>query len=123
MQHGGDADLGAQMFAIGGNRKQCFRCRLEQRVVDHRLVGVGDAGDLRRQREDNMIVRHGQQLGPARLQPIVGRRRLAFGAMPVTAGIVGDVEVAAVLATHDVAAERCRAAGFDGRHHAELAQA
>ena len=29
----------------------------------------------------------------------------------------------AVLAAHDVAAKRCRAAGFDGRHHAELAQA
>ena len=29
----------------------------------------------------------------------------------------------AVLAPHDVAAKRCRAAGFDGRHDAELAQA
>jgi hypothetical protein len=29
----------------------------------------------------------------------------------------------AILATRDVAAERCRAAGFDGRHDAQLAEA
>jgi hypothetical protein len=48
VQHHGDADLGAQMLGIGGNREQGLRCRLEQGVVDHRLIGVGDVGDLRR---------------------------------------------------------------------------
>src|SRR3979490_1775303 len=43
--------------------------------------------------------------------------------MPITAAVVGDVRVQAVLATHDVAAESCRAAALDRRHHLQLAEA
>src|SRR5690242_9462536 len=45
--------------------------------------------------------------------------------MPVTAGVVGDLRMAAlvVLAARDMAAERCRAAVLDRRHHLELAEA
>ena len=50
VQHHGNADLGAKMLGIGGDPKQRFRRRLEQCVIDDRLVGVGDVGDLHRQR-------------------------------------------------------------------------
>src|SRR6266478_1133748 len=42
--------------------------------------------------------------------------------MPVTTGVVGDLGVGAVrvLAARDMAAERCRAAVLDRRHHLEL---
>src|ERR1700730_15669705 len=45
--------------------------------------------------------------------------------MPVAAGIVGDLRIGAVrvLAARDMAAERCRAAVLDRRHHLELAEA
>src|SRR5260370_42662991 len=45
--------------------------------------------------------------------------------MPVTTGVVGDLGMAAVrvLAARDMAAERCRAAVLDRRHHLELAGA
>src|SRR5713226_7981675 len=41
--------------------------------------------------------------------------------MPVTTGVVGDLRMAAlvVLAARDMAAERCRAAVLDRRHHPE----
>src|SRR5712692_5058568 len=41
--------------------------------------------------------------------------------MPVTTGVVGDLGVGAVrvLAARDMAAERCRAAVLDRRHHPE----
>ena len=39
---------------------------------------------------------------------------LTLGTMPVTAGIVGDDRVRALLATLDVPAERCRATALDG---------
>ena len=123
VEHHGDADLGAEMLGIGGDAQQRLRRGLEQGVVDHRLVGVGDVGDRRGQREDDMIIGHRQQLGPARFEPIVCGRRLTFRAMPIAARVVGDVEIRAVLAARDVAAERCRAAGLDRRHHAQLAEA
>src|SRR5260370_35448172 len=42
--------------------------------------------------------------------------------MPVTAAVVGDGRVGAVLATRDMSAERRRAAALDRRHHLELAE-
>jgi len=45
--------------------------------------------------------------------------------MPVTAGVITDLGVAAlvVLAAHDMTAENCRAAVLDRRHHLELLEA
>src|SRR6478672_9366950 len=47
---------------------------------------------------------------------------LALGAMPVTAAVIGDLRVQAVLAAHDMAAESRRAAALDRRHHLQLAE-
>src|SRR5271166_3031974 len=49
----------------------------------------------------------------------------ALRAMPVAAGVVGNLGVAAVLvlAACDMPSERCRAAALDRRHHLELAEA
>ena len=43
-------------------------------------------------------------------QPVLGRRPLALRAMTVAAGVVGDEDMAALLASHHVSAERRRAA-------------
>src|SRR6266849_429952 len=42
--------------------------------------------------------------------------------MPITAAVIGDLRVRAVLAAHDMAAESCRAAALDRRHHLQLAE-
>jgi hypothetical protein len=68
-------------------------------------------------------VRHRQQFGFARRKPRLGCWPLAFGAVPVAAGIIGDACVGAVLTTFDMAAQRCRAANLDRAHHAPLAEA
>ena len=117
------ADLGAEMLAIGGNAQKRLRRGLEQGVVDHRLVGVGDVGDGRRQREDYVVILHRQQIGLARVQPALGCAALALRAVPVAAGVVGDLIQAAAFAAQDMATQcRCAALG-DGRHHLELRQA
>src|SRR5882724_2394039 len=70
-----------------------------------------------------MIVRHRQQIGFARRQPVLCRRALALRAVPVAAGVVRDLAVRALLAARDMAAERRRAAALDRRHHLDLAEA
>ena len=90
MEHRGDADAGAEMLGVGRDGGQGLGRGLEQQVVDDGLVLVGDVGDGRRQREHDMKVRHRQQLGLARGQPVLCRRALALRAMPVAAGVVGD---------------------------------
>ena len=47
MEHGGDADAGAEVPGIGGDGEQRLGRRAEQQIVDHRLVLEGDFGDLR----------------------------------------------------------------------------
>src|SRR5712691_1775383 len=42
--------------------------------------------------------------------------------MPITAAVVGDLRVRAVLAAHDMAAESHRAAALDRRHYLQLAE-
>jgi hypothetical protein len=56
VEHGGGADASAQMAGISGDSKQRLGRHAEQQVVDHRLVLVGDWGDLGRQREDQVEV-------------------------------------------------------------------
>jgi hypothetical protein len=48
---------------------------------------------------------------------------LALWAMPVTAGVVGDLLMLTGRTTQGMTAERRSAAGLDGRHHLELVEA
>ena len=83
VQHGGHADPRAQMFGIGGDRDHRLGGGLEQQVVNHGLVLIGDVADRRRQGEDHMVVGDRQQLGLALGQPSLRRRALALRAMPI----------------------------------------
>ena len=83
MQHGGDADPGAEVLCIAGNGDQRLGRSLEQEVVDHGLVLVGDVGDLRRQREHDVEIADREQLGLALGEPILGGGALTLRAMPV----------------------------------------
>jgi hypothetical protein len=70
-----------------------------------------------------MEVRHGQQIGLALGEPLLGGSALALRAMPVAAGVVGNGRIGAVLAARDMTAERRGAAVLDCRHHLELTEA
>jgi len=117
VKHGGDADAGAQVLGIGGDGERGLCRRLEQEIVDHRLVLVSNVGDRTWQREHQVEVGHGQQLGLALGEPFLGSCTLALRAMPVAARVVGDERVCAVLAARDMAAEHRRAAAYDRCHH------
>ena len=60
MENGEDADAGAEALGIGGDSKQCLGRDLEQKIVDHCLVVIGDVGDPSRQRKHCMEVWHRQ---------------------------------------------------------------
>jgi hypothetical protein len=60
MEDGEDADAGAQVFGIGRDGDHGLGRGLEQDVIDRSLVVVGDVGDLGREREHDVEVRHRQ---------------------------------------------------------------
>jgi hypothetical protein len=123
VQDGGEADVGAEVPGIGGDRRERLSRRLEQQAIDLGHVLVGDGADLRRQSEHNVEVRHRQQLGFARLKPSLRRHPLALRAVPIPAGVVGDARMGAVVASLDMSAERSGATYLYGRHDAPLGEA
>ena len=70
---------------VGGDRQHRLGRRVEQQIIDDRLVLEGDVGDLGRQGEDDVEVADRQQVGLALGQPGARGGALAFGAMPVAA--------------------------------------
>ena len=65
VEHCGDADAGAEMARIGGDRDQRLGGGAEQDGVDGGLVVEGDLGDRRRQGEDDVEIGNRQQFrGP-----------------------------------------------------------
>src|SRR5215468_3206670 len=70
-----------------------------------------------------MVVVEGQQVGLAGFEPAPSRTRLALRAMPVAAGVVGDLHLCASVTAQQVSPQRRAAALFDGGHHLELPEA
>ena len=106
MEHGGDADPGAQMLGIGGDGERGLGRGPEQQIIDHGLVLVGDVGDRCWQREHDVEVGHRQQLGLAFGEPLFCGGALTLGTMPITAAVVGDDGVRTLLTARHMAAER-----------------
>ena len=67
-----------------------------------------------------MKVWHWQQLGLPIREPLHPGQPLAFGAMAVAAGVVGDAHCTTIVALLDVAPEHRRPARRDGTHDASL---
>src|SRR5258707_12755821 len=121
VQYRGDADAGSEVLRVGRDGEHRLRRGLEQQIVDHGLVLVGDVANRRRQREDDVEVGNREQLGLARRHPLACCRALALRAVPVAAAVVGDRSVGAVLAARDVSAEGRRAFGNNGNTAASIA--
>src|ERR1700681_2815451 len=79
--------------------------------------------DRRRQGEHQMVVVHWQQIGLSRLEPAARGACLALRAMPVSAGVVGDLYLRTGIATQYMSPQRRAAALFNGGHHLELNEA
>ena len=120
VQYGEEADLGAEVAGVGGYGAQCVGDGPEEQTVDDGLVLGGDLGDRRGHGEDDVEVLGGQQVRATLFQPRGAGQRLTGRTVAVTAGVVPDAPMAAVVALLDVAAERGGAALLDGRHHAAL---
>ena len=69
VQHGECADLCPEMLRVGGDVAHRLGRSAEQDVVDHALVLERDLRRRRRHGEDDVEVRHRQQLGLTRIEP------------------------------------------------------
>jgi hypothetical protein len=120
MEHRNHSCLSAKMLWISTDGAHRLRGRLEQDIVDHRLVLQGNRGDLRRHGEHNVEVRDRKQFRLPVEEPLGPSQALAFWAVSVSARVVGDACIATIGALLDVAAEDRRSTSLDRAHHAAL---
>ncbi len=122
VEHGGEADAGAEVLRIGCDRRHRLCRGAEQEVVDGGFVLESHSPDLGGQGEDDVEVSDRQEVGLSLGQPVARRRALAPRTVPVAAGVVGDPQMAAVVAALDMAAECGGATMLDRRHDLQLRQ-
>ena len=84
------ADLRAEMPRVGGDLAERRRARLEEPRVQARAVPIGQRQQRMREREDDVHIRHVEQLALARVEPALPRLRLALRAVPIAARVIGD---------------------------------
>ena len=111
VQNRGDADRAAKVPRVTTEGEQGVGGRAKEQRVDHPRIALGERVEIVRQREDDVEVRNRQQVGPARGEPPFLGERLALGAMPIAARVVGDPHGAAPVTRLPMPAEGGGAAG------------
>lgn len=110
------------MFAICSDGLQYLGGDIKQQSVKLGLVLVRQIGNGRWQRENHVVILHGQQISLTGIEPALGCGALALGAVAIAAGVVGDLFGGTAFAAQDISSQRRRAALLDGRHDLELSQ-
>ena len=120
VQDAEESDFRSEMFRIARDGEQCLRRGAEEDAINGLFVVKGKTSDLVRNCEDDMEVFDRQQFSPPAIQPFCPLRVLTFGAMAVTAGVVGNTRVIALAAFFGMASEHGGAAHLNGAHDAQL---
>ena len=101
-----DADLCTEVARVGGDLTQRGRTRLEEPGVELCGVAIAERQQRMRQREDDMHVRHVEELALPGREPPGTRLRLALRTVPIPTRVVRDGPMSAGAALIDMPAER-----------------
>lgn len=112
--------LPAQMLFALAKLHHRLRADLEQQIIHELPVSKKDRIQLRRHSKNGMKITGVQKLCAPVVQPVFLCHRLTLVAMPVAAGIIGDLQRAALVAAVNVSAELCSPAGADRGDDLEL---
>ena len=120
MKDRSNARLPAQMLPALAKLHHSLCAGLEQQIIHELPVSEKERIQLRRHGKNGMEITGVQKLCPPVVQPVFLCHRLALVAMPVAAGIVGDLQRTALVAAVNVSAELCGPAGTDRGDDLEL---
>ncbi len=120
VQHAGKADRRAEVFRVASHVVQGLRDGGEEQAIAESGISAEQGVERVGHGEDDVVVLDGQQMLLLSVEPAELLAALAFGTMPIPAGVVGDLLVIAAVALVDVTAERRCATAEDSPHHARL---
>ena len=115
-----EADLAAQPLRIAAESKKRCRRTFKQQVVYQASVVADDIMQEVWQGEDDVVVSHRENIFDSMRNPLLTCDPLAFGAVPVPAGIVLFLAMPAAIALVDVITVLGRTAMGNGVHHLVL---
>jgi len=111
VEHGDKAELAVELpLGIGSEVLQHPVDRAEELVEQQPTVDADERMQVMRERENRVEVRHGQEFGPAVLNPLLFARGLAGGTVLIPAGVVERHLGPAGVAAIEMAAQRGGAA-------------
>ena len=90
MEDAQHANLGAEVAGVGGDLAERRRARLKEPRVQTGAVPIGQRQEPMREREDDVHIRHVEQIPLARVEPALPRLRLALRAVPISTRVIGD---------------------------------
>jgi hypothetical protein len=114
IEHGHAADFGPEVLRFSGALPQGLGGGFQREAVDHLRTVRSNRAECRRRRTHVVTVFKQQQFRLSGVHTLHGRCDFALRAVTVTAQVVGDPLVAAVIATLDASAlgqsgkRRCR---------------
>jgi hypothetical protein len=117
------ADFRAKMSRVGRHLAERCGARLEEPRVQARAVAIGQGQQRMRQREDDVHIRHVEELALTRVQPALASLGLALGAVAVPTGVIGDGPMPAGDAPIEMATECGGPTARDGPEYRSLLHA
>jgi hypothetical protein len=100
-----DANLRAEMSRVGRDLAEGRRTRLEEPGVQARAIPIGQGQQPMREREDDVHIRHVEQIALTRVEPALPGLRLALRAVSVPTRVIGDGLVSAGVTPIEMPAE------------------
>ena len=117
MQYAKKSDLCSQMLRVTGKFEQCRGAGSEEQIVKQALILQSQSREFVRKSENDVEVRHRQQLCRPGSHPSGTCVPLASWAVPVPARVVRDGLMFAARALIKMAAQGRRATADDGIEH------
>ncbi len=117
------ANLCSEMSRIGGDLSKCGGARLKEPRVQLGAIPIHQGQERMREREDDVHIRHVEQLPFTGVEPALPRLRLTLRAVPIATRVIGDGLMAARAASVDVSAEGRSPAAHNGAEHRSLLHA
>ena len=119
VQDADEPDLCSQVFRVFREFRKSLRNGFEQDPIEDFLIPEDKRIQLIRNGENNVKVRYGKQVFFPVLDPLFLLQELAFGTVPVSAGVVRDHLCPTVLTLIHVATQISCAASFYCAHSAK----
>ena len=121
MQDGKETDLCPEVFGVGGDLLQSFRCGPKHQRIENPFVVQEQGSQDMRDCEDQVHVGHRKEFPLPRGQPPFSGIVQTLRTMPVPAAVVRDGNnITASRTTIPVASECCGSAAFDCRKHLQM---